>query len=167
MSERIQQLDRIRYARTDGSFEAGDEAYNRISLYDDKQKGPAWNENLDQPWHTFSKNAGSKGRLGMTKYEWRYLLERAGGVSMVTGLPFGWGGRHIDRVFNTDTYCLKNCLIMEGSLIYAKGYMAIFQDSQGVARDKGRFGNDILRRELDRQEQATRPHGASKFCCLN
>ncbi|KAG0315048.1 hypothetical protein BGZ97_008707 [Linnemannia gamsii] len=100
----------------------------------------------------------ANGRLQMTRYEWRYLLECADGRSMVTGLPFGQDGRHIDRVFNMDAYSLKNCLVMEGSLNYAKSYMQVFQDSQGFEGDKGRFGIDTLRDELDRQEQATRPH---------
>jgi hypothetical protein len=159
MDERVQQLDRIRLARTDGTFELGDEAFHRVSLYNDlEERKRDWTEELSKSWDAFSTRAMANGRLQMTRYEWRYLLECADGRSMVTGLPFGQDGRHIDRVFNMDAYSLKNCLVMEGSLNYAKSYMQVFQDSQGFEGDKGRFGIDTLRDELDRQEQATRPH---------
>lgn len=93
----------------------------------------------------------------MTKYEYRYLLE-CGSVSMVTGLPFGRDGRHIDRVFNSDAYSMKNRIVIEGSLNIGKAYMSAFQTSEGFQGCKGRFGIETLRDELARQERLSKPY---------
>ncbi|OAQ32969.1 hypothetical protein K457DRAFT_16041 [Linnemannia elongata AG-77] len=98
----------------------------------------------------------SYGRLDMTKYEWRYLLE-CGSVSMVTGLPFDRDGKHIDRVFNSDIYSLKDCIVIEGSLNYGKTYMCAFQSSDGFQGSKGRYAIDTLRDELGRIDQLSKP----------
>ncbi|KAG0055853.1 hypothetical protein BGZ89_002245 [Linnemannia elongata] len=98
----------------------------------------------------------SYGKLDLTKYEWRYLLE-CGSISMIPDLPFDRDGKHIDRVFNSDTYSLKNCIVIEGSLNYGKTYMRAFQPSEGFQGCKGRFGIETLMDELARQERLSRP----------
>lgn len=126
------------------------------NMEDTERRRGGWTAEHNASWTIFSSRAISKGRLDITKYEWRYLLE-CGSVSMNTGLPFGRDGKHIDRVFNNDPYNLTNCIVMEDSLNYAKSYMQAFQTSDGFQGSKGRCAIATLRDELDRQERLSRP----------
>ncbi|KAH7052738.1 hypothetical protein BKA57DRAFT_533907 [Linnemannia elongata] len=158
LQQRVDRLEQLRLAPTDGSFDAADAAFGKVELYDDiMERKRGWTPSLDKAWETFASRARSRGRLEMNKYEYRYLLE-CGSVSMVTGLPFGRDGRHIDRVFNSDAYSMKNCIVIEGSLNLGKAYMQAFQSSDGFQGSKGRYAIDTLRDELGRIDQLSRPY---------
>ncbi|KAG0064583.1 hypothetical protein BGZ90_002139 [Linnemannia elongata] len=72
LQQRVDRLEQLRLAPTDGSFDAADAAFGKVELYDDiMERKRGWTPSLDKAWETFASRARSRGRLEMNKYEYR------------------------------------------------------------------------------------------------
>ncbi|KAK5828307.1 hypothetical protein F5H01DRAFT_360223 [Linnemannia elongata] len=116
------------------------------------EEDEAWTNQWEHRWKVFVKNKDFKGhreRVLWTKHEWRYFVKRCQGRSLVTGQVLEGKACHIDRVFNSDDYGVKNCLMMEQGLNFEKRDMLEFQTSSGFAEQcKLQYGVLILRNAL-------------------
>ncbi|KAH7047827.1 hypothetical protein BKA57DRAFT_514186 [Linnemannia elongata] len=94
----------------------------------------------------FKQNA--KHPVEWKAYEWRYFRAISGGR-----------GAHIDRVFNSDSYSLTNCMYIEAGLNFAKRNMKEFRSSvsfDGVS--KLLYGARRVRNKLKAFVEKTRPN---------
>ncbi|KAG0217396.1 hypothetical protein BGX33_010699 [Mortierella sp. NVP41] len=66
-----------------------------------------------------------KGRVGI-------FVETCEGHCLVTGQPIKGKDAHMDRIFNSDTYALDNCLLILGNLNFAKRWLPEFSSSEGL-----------------------------------
>lgn len=126
------------------------------------EEDEAWTNQWEHRWKVFVKNKDFKGhreRVLWTKHEWRYFVKRCQGRSLVTGQVLEGKACHIDRVFNSDDYGVKNSLMMEQGLNFAKRDMLEFQTSSGFAEQcKLQYGVLILRNAVRELLEDSRPH---------
>ncbi|KAF9089653.1 hypothetical protein BGX27_002430 [Mortierella sp. AM989] len=127
------------------------------------EEDEAWTNEWEHRWNVFVKNKDFKGhreRVLWNKYdEWRFFVKRCQGRSLVTGQVLEGKACHIDRVFNSDDYAVKNCLMMEQGLNFTKRDMLEFQTSSGFAGQyKLQYGVLILRNAVRELLEYSRPH---------
>ncbi|KAF9085958.1 hypothetical protein BGX27_003294 [Mortierella sp. AM989] len=161
--ERAHYLDRIEQGWSEGIAWA-DKAIQKLQQgYDiDHEKRKKWTPEWTKKWKTFvysKKNDGKDHRIEWNQWEWRFFMETTANHSLVTGQLLGPERAHIDRIFNSDTYCIKNCILVEGGINYAKATMQEFESSESFHGEcKLEYGVGILRKAVLELLAQSRPH---------
>jgi len=162
IKQRIQYLERIEQGWDEGVRWA-DGIISELQEYDPESEGKkAWTSQWDSRWKAFVRNKEATGhgeRVLWGKNEWCFFARSCQGRSLVTGQVLERTDCHIDRIFNSDGYTVRNCLLMEGGLNFAKGSMPEFQTSSDFTGEcKLEFGVRILRRAVRELLEYSRPH---------
>ncbi|KAF9116432.1 hypothetical protein BGW39_002724, partial [Mortierella sp. 14UC] len=163
--QRAKYLDNIGRNWVEGIIWA-DSAIHRLQQGFDLEleKRKTWTVEWTQKWKRFVGNKKQhrvQHRVEWNKWEWRFFVETCENRSLVTGYHLVSGEAHIDRVFNSDGYGLKTCILIESGLNFAKGQMPEFASSHGFRGNcKLVFEVSTLRRAIQEFLDQTRPHRA-------
>ncbi|KAG0216606.1 hypothetical protein BGX33_012464 [Mortierella sp. NVP41] len=146
ITERINMLDSIERKWTTLVPKADKKVYTLVNDYDiDYETRRPWERAWDDKWEQHLRTKRCLGVLvTRSKEEFRFFYETCGGMSLVTGQPISERDSHCDRVFNTDSYALENCILIEGALNSAKGRLPEFMSSHGFAGNKIHFAIERL-----------------------
>ncbi|KAG9060867.1 hypothetical protein KI688_007936 [Linnemannia hyalina] len=150
LAQRIQYLNKIEEEWEEG-VKWADQVIRELrdGFEPSKWEDVVWTNDWENRWNVFVKNkafSGHKERVVWSKHEWRFFVERCQGRSLVTGQVLEGRACHVDRVFNSDSYSVKNCLTIEQGLNFAKRDMLEFQTSNSFSgRCKLQYGVQKLR----------------------
>ncbi|KAF9151272.1 hypothetical protein DFQ26_001287, partial [Actinomortierella ambigua] len=128
------------------------------------EKGRPWTTAWERKWCSVASRkvyVGKADRVQWTKEEWRFFVETCQSRSLVTGQPLGSNDAHTDRIFNSDNYTIRNCILVEMGLNFAKRDMLEFQNPNTFhGQCKFAHGVGILRAAVKDVLDKSRAHRA-------
>ncbi|KAG0008438.1 hypothetical protein BGZ80_003448, partial [Entomortierella chlamydospora] len=163
VKQRVQYLNNIERGWAENILWADRAIKNLQEGFDiEREKKRVWTKEWNKKWGEFlrsKKKIGHKDRIEWSQWEWRYFRETCGGRSLVTGQLLDGADANIDRVFDSDGYSTKNCILVERELNFAKHGMTEFESSQRFHGGcKLVYGVSVLRRAVQELLDQTRPH---------